>query len=108
MLYLFAGDDTARKRAAYEKFIKSIPQHTETFFIGKNDFNKEQAESFYSGSGLFFAKCAVFFENIFEREETLDFILEKLDPLASSGNIFVFLEGKLNKPILDAFKKSGA
>ena len=105
MIYLFAGDDVKTKHGAYEKFIKSLPKNTETFFIGKNDFNRAQAESFYSGSGLFFTKCAVFFENIFEKKETLDFILEKLELMGKSQNDFIFLEGKLNKPVLDAFRK---
>lgn len=105
MIYLFAGDDSKSKYGAYEKFIKSLPEGTETFFVSKNDFDPIQAESFYSGAGLFFAKCAVFFENVFEREENLDFILEKLNLLAESRNDFVFLEGKINKSILDAFKK---
>ena len=50
----------------------------------------------------------VVFTNIFEKEETLDFVLEKLDLMSRSDNYFVFLEGKLNKPILDAFKKARA
>jgi hypothetical protein len=105
MIYLFAGDDAKTKRGVYEKFIKSLPKKTETFFISKNNFDKIQAESFYSGSGLFFDKCVVFFENIFEKEEYLDFVLDKLELMFSSQNDFVFLEGKLNKPVLDAFKK---
>ncbi len=108
MLYLFAGDDAKQKRAVYEKFIKSQPKSMETFFISKNDFDPMQLESFYSGAGLFFTKCAVFLENIFEREETRDFILRKLELMNESQNDFIFLEGKLNKPILDAFKKARA
>jgi hypothetical protein len=108
MIYLFYGDDTKNKHLSYEKFLKTIPSSTETFFIGKNDFNPAQTESFYSGSGLFFTKCFVIFTNILEKEETLDFILDKLDFLIKSENSFVFLEGKLNKPVLDAFKKAKA
>src|SRR3989344_5673853 len=47
------------------------------------------------------------FENIFEREETRDFVLKKLNLMGESPNSFIFLEGKLNKGILDAFKKVG-
>ena len=79
MIYLFCGDDVKNKHSSYEKFIKSIPAGTETFFVSKNDFNPIQTESFYSGSGLFFTKCVVVFTNIFEKEETLDFVLEKLN-----------------------------
>mgnify|MGYP001613069357 FL=1 len=108
MIYLFCGDDVKNKHFSYEKFMKSIPTGTETFFVGKNDFDPTQTENFYSGSGLFFRKCMVIFTNIFEKQETLDFILDKLDLISKSDNTFVFLEGKLNKPILDTFKKSKA
>ncbi len=108
MIYLFCGDDTKNKHRVYEKFIKSIPVGTETFFIGKNDFSPMEVESFYSGSGLFFNKCVVVFTNIFEKEETLSFVLEKLSLMGESENDFVFIEGKLNKPVLDAFKKTRA
>ncbi len=108
MIYLFCGDDVKNKYSSYEKFIKSISVDTNIFFIGKNDFSPTQTESFYSGAGLFFTKCVVVFTNIFEKEENLDFVLEKLDLMGESNNDFIFLEGKLNKPILDAFKKARA
>ncbi|MBY0376529.1 hypothetical protein K2P96_00965, partial [Patescibacteria group bacterium] len=101
MLYLFAGDDAKNKLKAYEDFIKSVPKGTETFFISKNDFNKAELERFYSGSGLFFVHSAIFYENIFEREEVESFVLSKLDEMKESQNIFVFLDGKLSKSILD-------
>lgn len=106
MIYLFSGDDTENKLLFYEKFVKSLPAGTETFFVSRNDFDRTQIESLYSGAGLFFSKCAVIFQNIFEREETQDFILEKLELMGKSANSFIFLEGKLNKPILDAFEKA--
>jgi hypothetical protein len=115
MIYLFCGDDVKNKYSSYEKFIKSlptgqagIPPGTDIFFIGKNDFNPIQTESFYSGAGLFFTKCVVVFTNIFEKEENLDFVLEKLNLMGESNNDFIFLEGKLNKVILDSFKKARA
>lgn len=108
MIYLFSGDDTKNKLLSYKNFIQSIPKGEECFFIGRNDFDPMQIESLYSGSGLFFTKSIVVFSNIFEYEETRDFVLEKLGLMRESQNDFVFLEGKLNKPILDAFKKAHA
>ncbi|MFA6273737.1 MAG: hypothetical protein WC662_01105 [Candidatus Paceibacterota bacterium] len=105
MIYLFAGDDSKTKRKVYDQFVESLSKTMETFFISKNNFDPIQVESFYSGSGLFFTKCSVFFENIFEREENRDFVLKKLELMAEASNDFIFLESKLNKPILDAFKK---
>lgn len=106
MLYLFTGDDAKNKFASYEKFIKSIPKGTESFFVSRNDFDPVRIESFYSGSSLFSANFAVIFQNIFEYEETRDFVLDKLKLIEESANLFIFLEGKLNKPVLDAFKKA--
>lgn len=107
MIYLFSGDDTKRKNLAYENFLKSF-QDIEIFSINKNDFDSAQAESFYSGAGLFFNKCAVVFLNVFEKEETRDFLLKKLEQMHKSENIFIFLEGKLKKAELDAFRKGRA
>src|SRR3989344_2088502 len=108
MIFLFAGDDTKNKRFAYEKFVKSMPVGTESFLISRNDFDTVVIESFYSGSSLFSAKSAMIFQNIFEYEETRNFILDKLKLMEESANFFLFLEGKLNKLILDAFKKARA
>ena len=106
MIYLFTGDDAKNKLASYEKFIKSLNKDTEKLFINRNDFDKMQIESLYSGTGLFSSKSAIIFSDILDNEETRDFILEKLDLMGQSTNDFIFLEGKLSKSILDAFKKA--
>lgn len=108
MIHLFAGEDTKKKLAAYEQFLKTLPKEMAIFFIDKNDFDFSQAESFYSGSGLFFAKCAVIFSYVFEQEEAEEFLLKNLEQIGKSENIFIFLEGKLKKSELDIFRASRA
>ena len=108
MIHLFYGDDARKKYSSYEKFIKSISGKTEIFPISRNNFNQTEIESLYSGSSLFSTETAVVFSNILEYEENRSFILDKLKLIAESSNTFVFLEGKLNKPIIDAFKKNSA
>jgi hypothetical protein len=105
MIYLYTGDDTKNKLLSYEKFIKSLPKDQECFFVNRNNFNPAQIESLYSGASLFSPLSAVIFKNIFEYEETRDFVLEKLKLMGESRNSFIFLEGKLPKTILDVFKK---
>lgn len=105
MIYLFSGDDVKTKLSSYERFLKALPKDTQTFSVNRNNFDRMQIESLYSGSSLFFTKSAVFFSNIFEYEETRDFVLEKLPLMGESSNYFIFLESKLNKPILDAFEE---
>ena len=108
MIYLFAGDDATTRHNSYEKFIESLPKDADTVFIGRNDFDKMHVESLYSGAGLFFTQSNIVFTGIFEREEIADFILDRLENIAKSKNNFIFLEGKLSKSILDAFKKARA
>ena len=108
MIFLFSGEAAAGKRLAYEKFMKTIPKAAEIFSIGKGDFNPLQIESFYSGPGLFFKTCAVVFSGILESAEAREFILSKLERMGESENYFIFLEGKLPKAVLDAFKKARA
>lgn len=106
MIYLFSGDDAKAKHASYEKFLKSLPASAEPLFINRNNFNKTQVESLYSGAGLFSPKYTVVFEGILEYEDNRDFILERLSFMAGSPSDFVFLESKLIKSILDIFKKA--
>lgn len=108
MIYLFAGDDTKKKILNYEKFLESLNNDIEFFFINKKDFIYDQIESFYSGEGLFFSECVIVFSNILEKEEILDFVIEKLKFFSESKNIFVFVENKLDKKTIDSFKKARA
>ena len=108
MIYLFAGDDTERKVADYERLTSEMSEGVEVFSFTKNDFNPMQIESLYSGQGLFFSRCSVIFSNVFESKDAKEFLLSKLDILQDSPNDFVFLEGKLTKKDLDEFKKARA
>lgn len=108
MIYLFSGNDILSKRKAVKAFLQSLPPNIEVLNISKEDLNKMQIESLYSGAGLFFSKSAVVFSNILESEEDGSFILENLEKMGKSENIFVFSEGKLKKAVLDEFKKARA
>jgi hypothetical protein len=105
MIYLFAGDDTKKKRLSYEKFLKTLSKSTDVVFVNKNNFSKMGIESLYSGAGLFSPKSTVVFEGILDYEDHRDFILSRLENLVLSANDFIFLEGKLTKLILDDFRK---
>ena len=96
--------------------MNSMPSGVEIFFINRNDFNKTQIESFYSGASLFAAKSAVVLRDILAEparnasrsdvggDEIQEVILSKLPPFSQSQKTFIFIEGKLKKPVLDAFK----
>ena len=48
------------------------------------------------------------FHDILADDEASAFLLPRLKDMAESENSFIFLEGKLNKPVLNAFKKARA
>lgn len=108
MIYLFSGDDVDKKIINYEKFMDSIPKGFDIFFVSRNNFDRNQIESFYSGSSLFSSKSNVIFSGALDNEETRDFVLEKMGNMGASDNWFVFLESKMTKVILDIFKKARA
>ncbi len=108
MIYLFAGEDTKKKISAYENFLKSQPKGEEVFNIDRKDFDQMAVESLYSGNGLFFSKCRVIFNNVFESEEVKSFLIKNLSKMFDSANTFIFLEGKINKATMDAFKEARA
>lgn len=105
MIYLFTGDDSKKRIESLDKFLVQTSLSLEVFQINHNNFSETEIESFYSGSGLFFNKCVVLFSDILEREEEKNWILDRLSEMESSPNFFIFSENKLNKPVLDAFKK---
>lgn len=108
MIYLFAGEDADKKIKSYEKFLKELPKGTPVFQITKNDFDPSALESFYSGASLFAAKSALVLRDVLGEEEIQSLVLSKLALLGESENIFIFIDGKLKKATLDAFKKARA
>lgn len=108
MIYLFTGNDSENKRKAYEKFVASLPKNSDVINISRNGFDPMQIESLHSSASLFSVKSTVMFFGILEYQENRDFILEKLSLIAQSDNDFIFLEGKLLKPVLDTFVKAKA
>lgn len=104
MIYLFYGNDTKSKRVAYDKY-KKIKDGSDFFVFTKNDFDRSQIENLYSGSGLFSKKSNIFFENVFDNKDMMEFIISHLEDLKNSGNDFFFLESKLLKGEIDAFKE---
>lgn len=108
MIYLFAGDDATTRHKAYEKFLESLSKDADTIFISRNNFDRMHIESLYSGAGLFFTQSNIVFTQILEYADLQDFILDKLPEISKSKNNFIFLEGRLNKPVLDDFRKARA
>ena len=107
MIYLFSGPGEKRQ-PAYLKLLGNLPKGTEIFRVEKSNWNPLEMERFYTSSGLFFDKIAVILSEVLENPEAKNFIIEKLSEIGESKNSFIFLESKLPKAIIDAFKSARA
>jgi hypothetical protein len=104
MIYLFTGDDTTNRNKAYLKSLKDF-KDLPLIQINKNNFSIDAVESLYSDANLFDPKSVIVFSYLLEDKKYSEFILNKLEFFNSSKNVFIFLENKLLKPVIDEFKK---
>ena len=108
MFYLLHGQDTYRSR---EK-LKELVSHFKTkvsglgfFKIEGESFNEAEFQELLKGKTLFEKKYVVVCERVWENKEALNFVLNNLDDLAKTDNMFLFLEEEIDEKILEEFKK---
>lgn len=107
MIYLFTGDDIINRNKAFEKSLKDF-KDLPLVKINKNNFSFLEIESLYSDANLFDPKSVVVFSYLLEDKNINEFVLERLEFFENSKNVFIFIENKLLKSIIDEFKKQKA
>lgn len=105
MIYLFTGDDTINRNKAYQKSLNDFSD-LPLIQINRNNFAIDTVESLYSDANLFDPKSVIVFSYILEDKQNSEFVLDKLEFFASSNNVFIFLENKLLKSVIDLFKNN--
>ncbi|HEY4506110.1 MAG TPA: hypothetical protein VJJ24_01525 [Candidatus Paceibacterota bacterium] len=96
MLHFLYGED---QEAARKKLKPS------DFSFDSLNWDPVKFEELIYGRDLFGAKQNVFLNKVFELPEAKDFILDNLEQIAGSANIFTFLEVTLNKTELSKVQK---
>ncbi|OHA18993.1 MAG: hypothetical protein A3C08_00625 [Candidatus Taylorbacteria bacterium RIFCSPHIGHO2_02_FULL_47_18] len=108
MFYFFYGTDgvKARERASalVESLRKRKPQ-AEVFRIEAENWNPLQFDELIVGQGLFNKTYIVHIVSLFENEEAKEIFLQRISDVAASPNIFVAVEGEINKEELRAIAK---
>lgn len=108
MLYLFTSEDADRRRAAADALVAGLARGTDIVRMNRESFSPEDIENLLGGAGLFAEQSAAVLSEAFELAAARDFLLARLDRMATSPNNFIFIEPKLLKPVLDAFRAAGA
>ena len=109
MLYVFYGSDIRQSREKAHKLIDSLrAKKPDAAFeqISADSWSSAIVENHLGGQGLFSNKYIVFLDRVTENDEAKEQIVDFLQAMNESPNIFIALEGKLNAELKKAFEKS--
>ncbi len=108
MLYLLYGSDFKKSREKLHSTIDSLlkKKPDASFFKSdSSDFSEGQLDELISSQGLFEKKYIVQADGLFSDKKSKEIVLDKLDKISESENIFLFIEEKIDKPTLKKIEK---
>ncbi|MES2436422.1 MAG: hypothetical protein V4519_00245 [Patescibacteria group bacterium] len=109
MIYLLYGSDIIKSRNKLHDLVGSlIKKKPDASHVKINDetFEPSYLDEYIGGMGLFSSKTIVEMDMVFRNKEAKEEIMSRIKDIAASDNIFVFLEGTLNKAELTKFEKN--
>lgn len=108
MIYLLHGEnfEESRKKlhSLVDALLKKEPDSSQ-FRIDADNYSSEYLEEMVSGQTLFTGRYIVVVDKLFQSKEIGEEVLKELKNIASSENIFIFIEEGLTKAILGRFEK---
>ncbi len=108
MLYVIYGTDTEKarekSRALFEALKEKKPDAS-AGTIGMDEITFQKLDELTQTQGLFENRQIIFMDRTLENKDIRDVILERIDEIGESPNIFIFFEGKLTKEILKKLEK---
>lgn len=108
MIYFFHGTDIDKARGKAHDLIDSLTKKkpdASFIKIDAENFSQNILDQYIGGQGLFVSKNIVFLDRLCEKKDMKEEFLEKLKEIAESENIFIMLEGKLDKATLGKIEK---
>ncbi len=106
MMYLFCGNDIGKSRTKCDMFLQKVFEKKPAisfFEFDAENYNTRNVEELLVGRGLFGHEHVVLLKEVFSVPEAEEFITERMEKFADSPNIFVFLEQKIEAPLLKKF-----
>lgn len=110
MLYIYYGTDqkkVADKARVLVDSLRSKKPDASFVEINSDNWTPSIIDEHVGGQGLFSNKYIVYINRVCNNEEKLENILEKLDLMKESTNIFIVSEGKINAECKKKFDKYG-
>jgi DNA polymerase III delta subunit len=100
MIYFLHGNDTEKGRTKAHELIGSLQKKKPDASFFKMDaetFDETKLQEYAGGQGLFESKYIIFLDRLCEEKKIKDSFLSYIKEIAESTNIFIVLEGKLDK-----------
>ena len=100
MIYFFHGKNIEKSRVKAHDLIDSLRKKkpdASFFKFDTESFDNAKMQEYIGGQGLFSNKYIVFLDRLCEDKEIKEQFIEKLKEIKESENIFIILEGKIDK-----------
>lgn len=108
MIYFLYGKDTERARLKFDGLIGGLlkkKQNATLFRLNDLSWDEDYLNELVGGQGLFEKRYIVALNNTFLNKEAKEYILDCLEEMADSENIFIFLEEDIDKNTLEKIEK---
>ncbi len=108
MIYFYYGTDIDKTIKKSHELIDSLRKKKPDagfFKLDSEHFDSAMLEEYIGGQGLFSNKYIIFLDRLCEKKEVKEEFVEKLKEIATSENIFIILEGKIDKATATKIEK---
>jgi DNA polymerase III delta subunit len=108
MLYVIYGTDVEKAREKSHTLFNALREKKPDASAGTltaDSVTPEKIEELTQTQGLFENKQILFMDRTLENKDVCEVMLDKIDAIAESPNIFIFFEGKLTKEVLKKLEK---
>lgn len=108
VLYVIHGSDIEKSREKSHALFEALKQKKPDASAGaitSEEITVDKLDELTQTQGLFENKQILFMDRTLENKDVREVMLEKIDAIADSPNIFIFFEGKLTKDVLKKLEK---
>ncbi len=108
MIYFLYGKDTIRSRKKLHElmdFAKKKRPDSELFKINSESWSETVFEELLVSQGLFDQKYTVVVDNVFDKKDIKNFIIDRLSLMTDSEQLFLMIETSIDAPSLKKIEK---
>lgn len=108
MIYFLYGTDSNRARTKLHELLELAEKkrpNSELFKITTENWSESQFDELLVSQGLFESKYTVVLDNLFEKKDYKIYIMDKLENMRDSEQIFLVLEGIIDAASLKKIEK---